>query len=335
MPRPWLIVNPRAGRKLGLPTNAFGLDAARDALERQGVPVEVHPTGYAGHATVLARQAARAGVELVVAAGGDGTVQEVAHGLIGTATTLGVLPLGSFMNVARSLNVPRALDRAAAIVRAGRRVRMDVGLAQTRRRQTYFLEAAGVGLIAGTFNYTGRLDAGDWGAGFALVRYLLRYRPRRLRLRVDGQARIARAYSVAVAVGPYTGASLALAPDARIDDRWFDVVLLPAFSQWQLARYLLSIANGRRFRHPQSQTAQGRLVQVQGLGRRLPVHADGHYLGPTPARFELIPGALSVLVGEAAAGEPSAVAGPVIKAPSPSCSLTTDSGNRRHLSGPD
>src|SRR5919202_598900 len=102
----WLIVNPSAGRKGGLSTNPVGPDEARAVLERHVSPVEVRPTEHEGHATELAREAARAGVALVVAAGGDGTVHEVASGLIGTQTALGVLPLGSVMNIARALNIP-------------------------------------------------------------------------------------------------------------------------------------------------------------------------------------------------------------------------------------
>src|SRR5437763_11504657 len=108
--KPVIIVNPRAGQKAGLRTNAFGLRDVEAVLARHGLEAELWPTEYQDHATELARRAVREGRPLVVAAGGDGTVAEVAAGLIGGETRLGVLPLGSVMNLARMLGVPRNLE---------------------------------------------------------------------------------------------------------------------------------------------------------------------------------------------------------------------------------
>jgi diacylglycerol kinase family enzyme len=117
MARAWVIINPMAGRKMGFVTNPLGPEEARAALERHGIPVEVALTESAGHATELARRAVAAGAELVVAAGGDGTVREVACALIGTNAVLGVLPLGSMMeHCARAQHParPRRRDRGPA-----------------------------------------------------------------------------------------------------------------------------------------------------------------------------------------------------------------------------
>src|SRR5919198_152854 len=94
-----LIFNPNAGQKLGLSTNAAGADDFQAALRAERIPFEPRPTERAGHATELARQAVGQGRELVIAAGGDGTVNEVAQGLAGADTVLGLMPLGSIMNV--------------------------------------------------------------------------------------------------------------------------------------------------------------------------------------------------------------------------------------------
>src|SRR5688572_24599839 len=111
--RTCLIINPTAGRKAGLTTNALGLEDIRVLLERHEIDADVMCTERAGHGTELAQQAVRDGYELVIAAGGDGTVAEVAEGLIASSAMLGVLPLGSVMNVARMLGIPRDLDQAA------------------------------------------------------------------------------------------------------------------------------------------------------------------------------------------------------------------------------
>src|SRR6266536_2046475 len=125
--RTCLIINPAAGRKAGLTTNAAGVDEVKALLTRHAIDAEVFCTERAGHGTGLAYKAAGDGFERVIAAGGDGTVGEVAEGLVGTDACLGVLPLGSVMNVARMLGIPRALDGAADVIEAGRVARIDVG----------------------------------------------------------------------------------------------------------------------------------------------------------------------------------------------------------------
>jgi diacylglycerol kinase family enzyme len=111
-----LIYNPNAGEKLGLTTNPADPGSARAALDRARVPYDAWETAGPGDATRLAREAVQEGRQLVIAAGGDGTVNEVAQGLVGSDVTLGVMPLGSVMNVVRTLRVPRDLDGAARVI---------------------------------------------------------------------------------------------------------------------------------------------------------------------------------------------------------------------------
>lgn len=297
--RTCLIINPTAGQKIGLTTNALGLDDARALLERHQIDAEVFCTEHASHGTELAARAVREGFELVIAAGGDGTVAEVAEGLVGTSVELGVLPLGSVMNVARMLGVPRDLDAAAEVIQARRVARIDVGRATTQAWTTYFLEAAGVGVDAGLFAYFNQLDRGNWRTFRPLLTFMWRYRPRRLTLRIDGREHRFRAMMVTVANGPYVGAALAVAPDARLDDHKFDVEVFTRFGKLELLRHLLSIAGGRRVYNPKVKTFRAATVEIEP-GTPLMVHADSNPLGTTPARFEVMPSALAVIVG----GEP-------------------------------
>src|SRR5438093_765926 len=126
-PPPRLIVNPRAGRKLGMSTNAATLNAVEGALNAAGMHVVIEMTHGPRHATELARQAVRDGCKLVIAAGGDGTVAEVGAALVHTGAALGIMPLGSIMNMARTLCIPRDLNEAARTIAAGRVLAMDVG----------------------------------------------------------------------------------------------------------------------------------------------------------------------------------------------------------------
>jgi diacylglycerol kinase (ATP) len=298
--RPALIFNPNAGAKLGVSTNPASPDAARAALDAAQVPYDSWPTERPGHATELARQAVAEGRPLVVAAGGDGTVNEVAQGLAGSEVALGVMPLGSVMNVARTLHIPRDLGEAAALIAEGQTLDMDLGRASSGAGSTYFLEAAGVGLDAALFRYFNRLERGAprlpvLRAGWNFVRGL--GQPRLL-LEIDGRPRRVRAPMITVANSPFLGAAYAIAPEAVIDDGWLDVVLFHRLSALHVMVYLLLVAGGRPFPRPRGvESLRARRIDVRTVRRSLPAHADGELLGQTPVAFDVVPHALRVVVG--------------------------------------
>jgi diacylglycerol kinase (ATP) len=298
-----LIFNPNAGQKLGLPTNASTADQVQAALREAGIPFESRPTERAGHATELARTAVAERRGLVIAAGGDGTVNEVAQALAGTSTVLGVMPLGSVMNMARTLCIPRDLGGAARVIASGQVLAMDLGKVE----DTYFLEAAGVGLDAGLLCYFEQLDSRGLRAGIlrAMGRFVRRLGTPRLIVEVDGERREVRAPMISIANGPFVGAAYAVAPDARVDDGLLDVVIFRGIGVLRMLVHLVTVFGGRRLPPPPgTMTVRARSVYVETRRRRpLPVHADGTAVGATPMRFEAVPGALRVLTGRPAAGD--------------------------------
>jgi YegS/Rv2252/BmrU family lipid kinase len=298
-----LIFNPQAGAKLGITTNQSDPEAAQAALQLAGVPFDARPTEREGHAIELAQQAVAEGRRLVIAAGGDGTVGEVAQALVGSDAILGVMPLGSVMNIARTLHVPRDLEAAAQVIAAGQVVEMDVG----RVGDGYFLEAAGVGLDAALFRAFERLDRGapKLAVARAAWRFVRALGLPRLTIRADEWRRDVRAPMVTVANSPFVGAAYAIAPEARIDDGRLDVVIFHRLSVVHLLVYLLLVAGGRPFPRPRGvERLRVRSITVEARRRRgLPVHADGALVGVTPVRFEVVPHALKVLVGTPEEGQ--------------------------------
>src|SRR5262249_17311552 len=260
-----LIFNPHAGRKLGIETNAGGAADVQAALRNEAIPFDAWPTEHAGHATDLARRAVAEGRELVIGAGGDGTINEIARGLAQSEVVLGLMPLGSIMNVARTLWVPRDLALAARTIVEGKVLAMDMG----RVGERYFLEAAGVGLDAGLFGYFDRLDS-DSGAWLRVARATWRF------LRLLGSPRVtvehpggtlrAHAPMVSVANGPYVGAAYAIAPDARIDDGLLDAIVFRRTSTPRVLLHLALVAGGRPLPPPR----QARVLRVPWLRVRKP-----------------------------------------------------------------
>jgi YegS/Rv2252/BmrU family lipid kinase len=304
---PRLIVNPRAGHKLGLATNTSTREMVERALRAAGVSFLVAETRGPGHATELAHAAVVDGCQLVIAAGGDGTVTEVAESLVNTSATLGVMPLGSIMNIGRTLCIPRDLHQAANVIAEGDILAMDAG----RVRRRLFLEAGGIGLAAGLFGYFNRLDSGHGRLGGvvpAALRFLRGLGNPRLIIVADGRRFDVRAPMVSVSNAPFVGAAYALAPDARVDDGLFDVVIFRNVSVPRMLLHLVSVAGGRRLPPPPGvQLVRARSVRFALRRRRpLPVHADGAVIGVTPVQFDVQPAALRVKVGRPAEGVPCA-----------------------------
>jgi YegS/Rv2252/BmrU family lipid kinase len=292
-----LIFNPRAGHKLGIDTNAATAEDVHAALKSEHIEFDPWPTEYAGHATELAQRAVAEGRQLVITAGGDGTVNEVARGLANTGTVLALMPLGSIMNVARTLWIPRDLNQAARTLSEGKTLAMDMG----RIGERYFLEAAGVGLDAGLFGYFGQLEKTGRRLGIlrAAVRFVRQLGSPRVQIKhAHGQIRT-RAPMVSIANGPYVGAAYAIAPNARIDDGLLDVVIFRGTSIPRLLLHLALIAGGRPLPPPPSaRMLRVDSLRIRALRRRpLPVHADGSPIGGTPVEVHIAPGALRVVVG--------------------------------------
>ena len=290
-PRIRVIWNPAAGSKGGIPTNSVTEERLRELMVRAHLGDELLQPKTPEEAKALAADAASRGYELVVAAGGDGSVGLIASQLLGSETALGVLPLGSVMNIARSLGIPRDLEGAADIIASGEVRRIDVG--EVRGRP--FFEAGSVGMNAAMFRAAQAFDRGDWSAIGRTIWTAIRYRPARISIDLDDRQVRSRALMVTVSNGPYTGAGMTVAPNARLDDGVFDVRVFQRLSKPRLLRHLLSIAFGRYRYAPEVATYRSRFVRIDSA-HPLPARADSRDLGTTPVEFVVRPGALRVVV---------------------------------------
>lgn len=230
--------------------------------------------------------------DLFLVWGGDGTVGDVATGLIGTATPLGVLPAGTFNNIARALGMPRDPLEAARVLATARPRAMDAGFANGH----VFLEAAGVGLDAAVFPFGERLKARDLGAALPALARLVRYRAVEMRLDLDdAQGLRVRTPLVAVANGPFYGAGFAVAPDALWDDGRLTVRAFEGAGLLELAWYFANIARHRLPTKREGESFRARRLRITAE-MPLAAHADGRPVGTTPVEFEAQRGALRVLV---------------------------------------
>lgn len=287
-----VLWNASAGHKGALPTNGTSEEQLRQVLDEHGLAAELLPTESADDCARLTRQAVEQRYDIVVAAGGDGTIGVVAAELLDTPVALGVLPLGSVMNIPRMLGLPRELDTAAQVLASGQVRSVDVGEANG----VPFYETASVGMNAAMFREAQHFEEGDYGSPLRTIWVGLRYRPARMRLELDEGTIHTRALMVTVSNGPYTGVGMTVAPDARLDDGRFDVVVFRHFSKLELVRHLGSIAFGRRSYNPHTRTYRSTRVRVES-SRPLPCRADSHDLGTTPLECRVRRASLRVVVG--------------------------------------
>ncbi|HEX3428548.1 MAG TPA: diacylglycerol kinase family protein [Candidatus Limnocylindrales bacterium] len=286
-----VIWNARAGHKVPVSANEVNEARLRQVMARAHLGDELVATRTPDEAREQAADAVRRGYDLVVAAGGDGTVDVVAEQLLDRTTALGILPLGTVMNVARSLGLPRDLDAAADVIAGGVVKPIDVG--EVRGRP--FFEAASVGMNAAMFREAQRFEQGDLLSIVRTIWVAFRYRPARMSIELDDRRIQTRALMVTVSNGPYTGAALTVAPEARLDDGKFDVRVFRRFSKLRLIRHLISIAFGRYRFAPEIDTARSSVVRIDSA-TPLPARADSRDLGSTPVELRVRPGALRAVV---------------------------------------
>jgi YegS/Rv2252/BmrU family lipid kinase len=251
-------------------------DELQAALTKHGIDAELFESDSEEDTEHRISEAIDEGVTTIIAAGGDGTVRSVAFQLLGSKVALGILPLGTAMNVANSLGIPLELDGAAEVLAAGNVRAIDVG----EVRGTPFLEIASIGLGAEVLAGATHVSEGRVHVAFDLLRTAIRYRRTRVRLQLDGREVRTRALSIAVANGRYTGRGMDLAPDAKLDDGRLDVLVFEGFGglglAWHLARVLLGRRHDDRIRRYRAAT-----VRIS-THRPLPVRVDSQDLGSTP-----------------------------------------------------
>lgn len=295
------IVNPAAGR--GAAARAWR--AALPVLQRSGLPVRYEETSAPGHAIELARRAAEDGARTVLAVGGDGTVHEVANGILlsgmagGQTAAMAVIPAGSGNDFVKQLGIPSDPAAAARLVSTGTRRRVDVG----RVGDGFFVNGVGIGFDAMVAREARRIR---WLRGtplyaLALLRILRAFRPPHLRVEIDGtEVRDGRMTLVTVANGPCCGGGFWLCPTATLDDGRFDVLLAERTSRRGILGMLAAAMKGSHLGRPGIELRHASRVRVTGP-EDLAIHADGEILSPgRSVEMEMLAGALTVIAPVAA-----------------------------------
>lgn len=286
------IINPCSGRNRGRP---WLVPAVREFARRELADSDVCVTEYAGHATELARAAVRDRATLVAAAGGDGTMNEVAQALTNTPTALALLPCGSGNGLALHLGLPRSIERALRLLvdDSHRCVAIDSGLANDRP----FFNAMGCGFdaeVSGRFNALARRGLPAYlRATFAAVRDA---RPQRCTISSGDQHTTLDALLVAVANSDQYGNHAVIAPGARVDDGRMDLIAIRSAGLLRLAALAPRLFLRNLDHSPLVTRLRGETFTIERASAG-PMHTDGE-THPAAARLvvRVLPRSLRVLV---------------------------------------
>ncbi len=296
-----LIYNPHAGLKRKIFKSLTTLEDVHLLLKQYQIEFDSYPTKHPGHATELAKDASKEGYRTVLVAGGDGTVGEVVQGLVGSDLTLGILPMGSFMNIALMLGIPNELEKAVLLIKVGRTRKIDLGTitrfsGDKLDNPNYFLESVGIGLEAQLQENFLQLEQGSKSAVFKIFKTLFEYYGHRAKITLNDKKVIkTRATMVTISNGPYTGANIPLAPNAKLNDHRLTLRLF-RMSKLELFLYFLNLTQrGVRY-STKIQTFQAKKVKVETRHPRM-VHADARTYGTTPITLSIAPSSLNVITG--------------------------------------
>jgi YegS/Rv2252/BmrU family lipid kinase len=294
-----VIVNPASA---GGSTGAAWPQLASD-LRSQFGPFRVIFTKHRGDAAALAGDAARKGAKLIIACGGDGTISEVANGILssGKDVELGVLPSGTGGDFRRTLEIPARSRDAARILRTGPTVRIDVGrvsyVDQNGNDATrYFVGVASCGMSTQVIQ---RVKEDKSSFATALLKTALKNAPVRLVVQLDdAHDRQLTVSNLCIANARYFGGGMKIAPDAKLTDGKFDVVGVGDLSALQIFTSAPRVYSGSHLSMPEVSHALARKVNVRpsDRGAQVALEIDGELPGRLPATFQIIPQALRVRV---------------------------------------
>jgi diacylglycerol kinase (ATP) len=231
-------------------------------------------------------------------------VNEVVNGIAGReGVDIAVIPRGTGWDFARSLGLPRNVEKAVAVALGDRTRTIDLGRVTYRRweggeAQSWFANVASAGMsgaIAQRANDTSKALGGKVSYVWATFAVFARWRNDEVEVTVDSETRRSRMHDVVVANGPYFGGGMKITPDAQPDDGAFDVLLIGDLTKRDLLLTLPKTFRGAHLPHPKAELLRGTVVTVTAP-EALPIQLDGEQPGTTPARFELVPQALRVRV---------------------------------------
>jgi YegS/Rv2252/BmrU family lipid kinase len=297
-----VIVNPVAGAK----TTYRKWPVISELLQSGGMPFEYQYTEGIGHAIELAREATASGYQFLVAVGGDGTVNEVANGILQSKdsceATIGIISTGTGGDFIRTAGITKDYVKACASICGAKKRMIDVGVAEYIKNgepcRRYFINSAGIGFDAQAIEAASHLPkifGGTVPYVLGLLQSVVSYKNKQVNVSIGDKREQKRVLTMVMANGCYFGGGMCIAPKADIYDGFFDVVSVGDIGKIDLLKTFPRIYKGTHITHPAVKIERASCVEIKSPDK-VYIEADGEFLGECPASFRIMPAALSLAV---------------------------------------
>lgn len=276
------IINPAAGKG----SSKHLLSLISRVMEEKQIVYDIRVSGHQGHITALTREAVVSKYTDVVVAGGDGTIIEAVNGMIGSPLRLGIFPYGTGNDFARSIGLPDEAEEQMLRILEMKTKACDIGLVNGQA----FLNSVGVGIDSEVVKTTAQVKTimpGSMAYGFSTIKAILSYKPKSVRLKIDGAELSRSVMLIAIGNGRYIGGGMKITPGASIDSEDFEICVVRDVNTLRFLKLFPRVFKGTHISVPEVEIFKGRSVEIYSEGEALPINADGTVVSSTPARVEL------------------------------------------------
>jgi len=294
-----LIFNPGSGQQ---GESLQQLASILSEMQDQDILPEVYTTRPESRLEDVVHNAIKSGIKLIVVAGGDGTIDSVIGSIIGSDATLGIIPTGTRNNVAFNLGITGDIASSVALLRRGRRLKIDVGRVHFGHSRHWFLEAAALGLLTDLYPMADDIQHGDLAQIGGLLSKLISATPSRLRMIFDGHKHLdTTAHMMLISNMPFLGPHFQISPKVSFKDGRLHVFTFSDMTKLNMLSYAM-LSRGGLVGDSGIKHYRVRNVHIRSTPR-MPVLADGLLLGEGSLSVHVHPRALAVMAGSALTGQ--------------------------------
>lgn len=298
-----LIANPGSGTSAD---RGKLIELVTRSLKDKGLKLKVVIAKPKERAIPIARQAVKDGYKLIIAMGGDDTVEAIIRGMAGSKTRLGMIPVGTANNLAKSLGIPEDAEEACALIASGKVRKLDMGQVKMRKgKKLPFFELVIVGIGAAIYPDALHVSKGKKALTSlkGVVQTVLTHETKpKVTVVMDGESNVRVETMLAIVSNvPLIGPNMLVDPDASLEDGLLDVSLYPNFSKTELLAYSTRVMNAEVTNDGKIQRYRAAKITIKS-SPKLDVMADGVMLGKGKVKIKVLPGALRVIAPEVGTG---------------------------------
>ena len=296
-----LIANPGSG---DASSRGKLLEQVTRCLKDQGIEVDVAVAKPKEEAIPIARRAVKDGYKIIIAMGGDDTVEAIIRGIAGSKARLGIIPAGTANDLAKSLGIPEDPAQACALIASGQFRKLDLGQVKVRKgKKLSFFELVTIGIGAAVYPDALHASKGRLSSVKDVIQTVLTHDASpRVTLVMDGESHVTVEAMLAIVSNvPLIGPNMLVAPNASMDDGLFDVSVFPNYSKAELLTYFTKVAKEGHADDGRIQRYRAHKLKVK-TSPKLEIMADGVMLGKGTVKIKVLPGVLRVIAPQVGAG---------------------------------